>query len=100
MAKGQDPFEKFRAATLSDSVLSAAINSQVQSTEPQTASVETPLSDSVQKKVSKTANKEQVCFYLDKTLKKRLARLKYEDGISYNDALEEAVKMLLEKYGM
>ncbi len=106
MAKGIDPFEKFKAATLGEPSLSEAIKPSPASV-PSTDVVEAPVvADNVipevapVKKVSKTANKEQMCFYIDKGLKKRLARLKYEQDLAYNDALEEAIIMLLAKYGI
>lgn len=102
MPKGIDPFEKFKAATLGEPSLSDAIKpAPVQTPSPAPAESEpVKVKEEVApaKKVSKTANKEQMCFYIDKGLKKRLARLKYEEGLAYNDALEEAVLLLLEKY--
>lgn len=106
MAKGIDPFEKFKAATLGEPSLSEAIKAtpaNVTSPEVVEAPVvaETVISEvAPAKKISKTANKEQMCFYIDKGLKKRLARLKYEQDLAYNDALEEAIIMLLAKYGI
>ena len=102
MAKGIDPFEKFRAATLGEPSLSDAIK-PAPASEPEPAvaePVKVQEDPAPVKKISKTANKEQMCFYIDKGLKKRLARLKYEEGLAYNDALEEAVKLLLQKYGI
>lgn len=100
MAKVLDPFEKFKAATLGEPSLSDAIKpAPVAATAPITEEP-VPVKDEPApvKKVSKTAGKEQMCFYIDKGLKKRLARLKYERDLAYNDALEEAVLMLLAKY--
>lgn len=99
MAKGIDPFEKFKAATLGDPSLSDAIK-PAPAQDPVPEPVKVIEEPAPVKKVSKTANKEQMCFYIDKGLKKRLARLKYEEGLAYNDALEEAVNLLLQKYGI
>lgn len=104
MAKGIDPFEKFKAATLGEPSLSEAIKpapAAVPSPAPIIIKEETaqiPVEAAPVKKVSKTANKEQMCFYIDKGLKKRLAKLKYEQDLAYNDALEEAILLLLAKY--
>ena len=107
MAKGIDPFETFKAATLGEASLSDAIKLgapsktelEKKSSANQVVAQEPEAPAAVTRKISKMANKEQICLYIDKDLKKRMGRVKFEDGISYNDFIEEAIRLNLEKYG-
>lgn len=116
MAKGIDPFEKFRTATLSSSTLGDAVKSAPvtpapspapEVPQPQPAVAATPLRTvpgkeeiltPVTQKVSKVSNKDQIGFYLDRELKRKLGMLKFELGVQYNDLYEEAISDLLRKY--
>ena len=98
MAKGQDPFEKFKAATLSTPSIKEAIKED--SPAPAAPAVETPAPavEVPEVKVKKGANEEQVSFFIDKELKRKFGMLKYELGVQYKDLYVEAISDLLKKY--
>lgn len=106
MAKGQDPFEKFKQATLSGPTLSEAIKPsdpvvqpvQTVSPAPAPAPVVTPLPVQEHASVSEKPRVEQVSFFLDRELKRKFGMLKYELGVQYKDLYEEAIRDLLKKY--
>lgn len=112
MAKGQDPFEKFRSATLSSSTLGDVVKASPSVPQSPAQTVPSPATHAhvrslpakeeiltpVTQKVSKVSNKDQIGFYLDKELKRKLGMLKFELGVQYNDLYEEAVTDLLRKY--
>ena len=101
MAKGIDPFEKFKEATLSSSSLSDAIKTaapaEPKATEEKKVS---PAPVEPAKPVVKNEKPalEQVSFFLDKDLKKAVGLLKYEQGVQLKDLYEEAIRDLLKKY--
>jgi|GEM_PF-3813062 hypothetical protein len=102
MAKGQDPFEKFKAATLSGPSIKDAISpapAPKAESKPVAAAapVETP-APVAEPKAKKGANEEQVSFFIDKDLKRQFGMLKYELGVQFKDLYEEAITDLLKKY--
>lgn len=101
MPKGKDPFDTFRAATLSTSSLSDAIGSARENSPAGTdvAPSPTPAVKTVSpdKKKDKPAL-EQVSFFIDKDLKKAVGLLKYELDVQLKDLYEEAIRDLLKKY--
>lgn len=111
MAKGQDPFEKFKAATLSSSPsIKDAISSDTKPSKesklvskpaekplPSPAAVPAP-APKADDKGKKANNLEQVSFFIDKDLKKAVGLLKYERDVQLKDLYEEAIRDLLVKY--
>lgn len=130
MAKGKDPFETFKQATLSGPSLSDAIRveaapaaQQEESTHepspsPVPASTPAPEPAQVQAqahahavlaeatakvaddKAVRRTNSEQVSFFLEKDLKKKINLLKVETEKQLQDLYSEAIVDLLKKYGM
>jgi len=115
MAKGQDPFEKFKAATLSGGPsIKEAISSDAKpakaskpAVSPETNAAPSPapstqieqFASNKQEVKEKAAVKlEQVSFFLDKDLKKAVGLLKYELDVQLKDLYEEAIRDLLKKY--
>ena len=98
MAKGQDPFEKFKAATLSTPSIKDAI--KVDSPAPAAPAVASPAPavEVPEVKAKKGANEEQVSFFIDKELKRKFGMLKFELGVQYKDLYVEAITDLLKKY--
>ena len=95
MAKKNDPFEKFRQATLgSGNKLGEALSGTESSSSLQTSDI----SPAPQKK-SKNSNRTLKSFHLDNDLFRKLGQIKYETGISYDELYNEAVTDLLKKYG-
>ena len=107
MAKKVDPFEKFRDATLGYSnELSDAIRIKHDPEPIQEEQVIVPaapqpeyVENTTVTKVSKNASRELVSFHIDKTTKKLLGLLKYEQERSFGDLYIEAIEDLLRKYG-
>ena len=99
MGKKQDPFDKFREATLGGgSPLSGALQgTAVNSTNREPGN--NHLSSSPAKK-SKNANRKLVSFHIDSDVFLKLGRLKFDMGTKYDDLYNEAVHDLLVKYGM
>lgn len=98
MAKGKDPFDTFRAATLSTSSLSDAISTPREAdSEPVKAETPSPTPKAEIRKKEKPAL-EQVSFFIDKDLKKAVGLLKYELDVQLKDLYEEAIRDLLKKY--
>ena len=128
MAKGKDPFETFKQATLSGPSLSDAIRveaapaaQQEESTHepspsPVPASTPAPAPEPTQAhahatpavatakvaddKAVRRTNSEQVSFFLEKDLKKKINLLKVETEKQLQDLYSEAIVDLLKKYGM
>jgi len=105
MAKGIDPFEKFKAATLSGSPsIKSAISSEEKASQDETPaqiqSAPSPaLNPSIRKNVKANESaQEQVSFFIDKKLKKAVGLLKYELDVQLKDLYEEAIRDLLKKY--
>lgn len=106
MAKGVDPFEKFKAATLSSPSLSDAIKptapaapaQEEQAVSPASAPVQEPAAKPVTPAKPEKPALEQVSFFIDKELKKAVGLLKYEQGVQLKDLYEEAIRDLLKKY--
>lgn len=94
MAKTNDQFEKFKAATLGDSPkLSDAISRTV------APSVQEPLpaKRSAHSEEPQKNNLIKTCVYIDKDLRKKLNHLKADSGKSLIDLYNEAVELLLKK---
>lgn len=91
MAKKQDPFDKFREATLGTNSLGSVLSG---ATAPHAAREEAPAA-----KVSKNADRKLVSFHIDKDVFLKLGQLKFEAGTKYDDLYNEAVRDLLVKYG-
>ena len=102
MPKGKDPFDTFRAATLSNSSLSDAIGSAHEDSPAAVKENKIPDTPKVQVKAPDKKNEkpalEQVSFFLDKDLKKAVGLLKYELDVQLKDLYEEAIRDLLKKY--
>lgn len=108
MAKGQDPFEKFRNATLSGAPsIKDAISSEakpVKESKPSEPAVKEVKPSPAPKESKPVKNKvesgkqEQVSFFIDKDLKKAVGLLKYELDVQLKDLYEEAIVDLLKKY--
>jgi len=97
MAKKQDPFEKFRAATLGGgNALSGALTG---AGSPKTEREEDASRPSPAVKVSKNADRKLVSFHIDKDTFLKLGQLKFESGTKYDELYNEAVRDLLVKYG-
>ena len=132
MAKGKDPFETFKQATLSGPSLSDAIRVEAApAAQHEEATHEpSPVSDSAltlapasasepaqaqahahavpgeatakvaDDKAVRRTNSEQVSFFLEKDLKKKINLLKVETEKQLQDLYSEAIVDLLKKYGM
>lgn len=103
MAKGVDPFEKFKQATLSGPSLSEAIKpadpvAPVQTVPAAPAQPVSPAPIQELPSVPEKPRMEQVSFFLDRELKRKFGMLKYELGVQYKDLYEEAIRDLLKKY--
>ena len=97
MAKNNDPFEKFRKATLGDgSPLSGALQAAAVRSEDRIAE-ETPLPSPAKK--SKNEDRKLVSFHIDKEVFLKLGQMKFEIGTKYDDLYNEAIRDLLVKYG-
>ena len=111
MAKGKDPFETFKQATLSGPSLSDAIRvdaapaaqQEVKTPEPSPApAASAPAAapaKAADEKAVRRSNSEQVSFFLEKDLKKKLNLLKAETEKQFQDLYTEAIVDLLTKYG-
>lgn len=111
MAKGKDPFETFKQATLSGPSLSDAIRvdaapaaqQEVKTPEPSPApAAPAPAAapaKAADEKAVRRSNSEQVSFFLEKDLKKKLNLLKVETEKQFQDLYTEAIVDLLTKYG-
>lgn len=108
MAKGKDPFETFKQATLAGPSLTDAIKIDAEpaaqpepketpkaAPSPAPAATEKPVDD----KATRRSNSEQVSFFLEKDLKKKLNLLKVECEKQFQDLYTEAIVDLLKKYG-
>lgn len=95
MSKAQDPFQKFKEATLSQSPSIKNTIEQTPAASPQQERLRPSKADS---DARGDQNKEQVSFFLDKDLKQRFGLLKFELGVKYNILYEEAIADLLRKY--
>lgn len=94
MAKKQDPFEKFREATLGeDRSLSGALNSKAED-----KTEEVRKEEKAEKPAAAKKDRKLVSFYLDGELFRKLGVLKFEEGTKYEDLYNEAVRDLLVKY--
>ena len=97
MAKKNDPFDKFREATLGGgNTLGAALSG---GSEPHVERESIQVIPSPAVKKSKNSNRTLKSFHIDNELFKKLGQIKYENGISYDDLYNEAVRDLLVKYG-
>lgn len=97
MAKKNDPFDKFRQATLGNgNPLSSALSGAGISSRPREEVSALP---SPTPKVSKNADRKLVSFHVDKTVFHKLGLLKFERGVKYDDLYNEALEDLLSKYG-
>jgi len=98
MAKKNDQFDKFRAATLGGgSPLSGALSGSDR------AGLDTPLPSPaparVEKKQSKNATRRLVSFHIEEDIYRKLGQIKFENGCKYDDLYNEAVSDLVTKYG-
>ena len=96
MAKKNDPFDKFREATLgSGNTLGAALSGAA-TPEP---AVQEPSPAAPKPKQSKNANRTLKSFHIDNDLFRKLGQLKFEMGVSYDELYNEGIRDLLVKYG-
>ena len=97
MAKKNDPFDKFRQATLGNgNPLSSALSGAGISSRPREEVSALP---SPAPKVSKNEDRKLVSFHIDKKTFHTLGQLKFEMGTKYDELYNEAIKDLLVKYG-
>ena len=97
MAKKNDPFDRFREATLGGNSLGAALSGGSEVNVEREA-LPSPTPETPAKK-SKNSNRTLKSFHLDNDLFRKLGQIKYDTGISYDELYNEAVKDLLVKYG-
>ncbi len=99
--KKNDPFDKFRKATLGGgNPLSGALqgkNARPNDTKNDEAPLPSPASTAVKK--SKNANRRLISFHLNNDLHLKLGQLKFEMGTKYDELYNEAIRDLLVKYG-
>ena len=98
MAKKIDPFDKFREATLGGgNTLGAALSG---GSDPRSERVEaTPTVPSPAARKSKNSNRTLKSFHIDNDVFRKLGQIKYENGVSYDELYNEAIRDLLVKYG-
>lgn len=89
-SKSNDPFQRFRDATLNSSPLNKAV------TNPMPTGEETPLPRAARKpREGKTA----VYIHMNTDYYKLLKQMRYESDMTYNELINEAVELLLKQSG-